>query len=335
MAKQETKDGKYFSGYKWADVNKENKKIMETFLSGKMSLSPATLRQYRNALQIFFLWVLEEADNKPIHELRKIDFLMYQNWLLSEGLSAGSIKFRRSAVSSLCKFIIVYYGDIEPYSNFRNLVDGVEAPKGNKVHKKVPLTKGELNKLRRYLSRNKKWQQLAYLEMSYSTGGRREEIRQIKKSVVDAEFIEISNGKGYYKTNVVRAKGRGKEGERRKLKFSQEAMDAAKKWVEERKKLVALGQDESEYLFVSTSAKNGTKQVAKSTFNSWCTEIFSKVLERRVHPHLLRSTRATHIVVDEGKSIEGAKSLLGHKDISTTQIYVVRDEEEDVEECFL
>lgn len=326
-----TKDGKYFSQDKWEGVNKTNKDLMEGFLASSRNLSPQTLKQYRNALQIFFIWVYEQGGNRPIYELKKLDTLMYQNWLLDQGLSAGTIRFRRSAVSTLCDFIILYYGDADPYKDFRNLVDGVEAPKGNKVHEKIPLTIDELNKLRRVLKEEERWQQLAYLEISYSTGARREEIRQLRREIVNAEKILI--GKSVlYKTHKVRAKGGGKEGKITQLAFSQEAMDAIKKWDKERDKLE--GKDESEYLFIATSVKNGSSQLSKSTFNYWCKNIFSKILGRRIHPHLLRSTRATHLVVEEGKPMASAQKLLGHNDISTTQIYVVQDDEEDLADCF-
>lgn len=334
MTNNRTQDGKYFSRAKWKEVNSENKALMETFLSSKRNLSPQTLNQYRNSLQIFFLWVYDEAENRPLYELRKLDTLMYQNWLLDEGLNAGTIKTRRSAISSLCDFVVLYYGDQEKYKSFRNIVDGVEAPQGNKVHEKIPLTVKELNKLRKQLKKEERWQQLAYLELSYSTGGRREEIRQLEKSIVDAEPVKGSNGATFYFTHELRAKGGGKEGKVRRLTFSEEAMAAAKKWVEERKVLEERGEDDCKYLFIATSRKKGASQVSRSTFNGWCKDVFSRILDRRVHPHLLRSTRATHIVVDEGKDMSSAQKLLGHNDMSTTQMYVIRDETDDIADCF-
>ena len=62
--------------------------------------------------------------------------------------------------------------------------------------------------------------------------------------------------------------------------------------------------------------------------------MFSKIVGRRVHPHLLRSTRATHLVTIEGKDINTAKNLLGHNSSQTTEIYVVRDEQESLNDAF-
>lgn len=313
---------KYFDEEKWKKVNPENIEIMEDFLDNKRELSDKTLEQYRNALQIFFIWVLDNARNKFIADLKKRDILKYQNWLLDQGLSVNGIKFKRSAVSSLCEYIETYYDDEFP--NFRNIVKGVEAPQGDKVYKKEPLTPEEMELLRNKLTEMGKWQQLAYLELSYSTGGRREEMRQLKKEIATYK----PNDKGFYSTHKVRCKGRGKKGKVRKLYFSEQARQAVLKWLEVR------GKDDCEYIFVSKGRNGKRRQINETSFNYWCSNIFSKVIGRRVHPHLLRSTRATHLVAVEGKDINSAKQLLGHNSSQTTEIYVVRDETESLNDCF-
>lgn len=91
--------------------------------------------------------------------------------------------------------------------------------------------------------------------------------------------------------------------------------------------------DECPYVFVSKS-KDGYKQVSANTFNLWCDE-FSKILGGRpVHPHLLRSSRATNAVIEEGKDIKAVQKLLGHESSQTTEIYVVRNDEDDLDELF-
>lgn len=305
----------------WDKVNPKNKEIMDDFLLSKGNLSPQSLKQYKNALKIFFVWVSKFAKNKFIVDLKKRDFLKYQNYLFNKGLSSNSVRFKRSSVSTLCNYIENYYED--EYPTFRNITSNVESIPDNKVYEKEPLTPDELDKLRVYLKKNEKWQQLAYLEISYSTGGRREEIRQLRKEIVNYK----PNKKGFYSTHKVRCKGKGRQGNRRSLFFSQKAMDALKKWIEVR------GEDDCEYIFVS-KYKGKIKQVSENIFNYWCKNIFSKVVGRRVHPHLLRSTRATDIVINDNKDITAAKKLLGHKSSETTEIYVVRDDEEELAECF-
>lgn len=326
MAEKKHIYNKFFDEEKWENVNKDNKDIMKEFLSSKRSLSDKSLLQYENALQIFFIWVLDEAKNKFIVELKKRDILKYQNYLLDNGLSSNGVKFKRSAISSLCGFICNYYED--EYPTFRNIVQGVEVPIGEKVHKKEPLTIEEFQLLKKTLKVQGAYQQLAYLEITYATGGRREEIKQLKKEIVGYE----PNAKGFYSTHDVRCKGRGKAGKIRKLAFSEEAKQAVKEW------LLVRGEDDCEYIFVTKSKdENGNvvvRQINESTFNYWCNKKFTTIIGRRVHPHLFRSTRATHLVAVEGKDINSAKNLLGHNSSQTTEIYVVRDEEESLNDCF-
>lgn len=84
-----------------------------------------------------------------------------------------------------------------------------------------------------------------------------------------------------------------------------------------------------------TKYRGEIKQVGESTFNNWCHSLFEKVIGRRIHPHLFRESRATNIVVFEGKNIETAQSLLGHNSSETTQIYVIRDDSDDADDAFI
>ncbi|MBD5589226.1 tyrosine-type recombinase/integrase [Clostridium botulinum] len=101
-----------------------------------------------------------------------------------------------------------------------------------------------------------------------------------------------------------------------------------KEWLEVR------GDDNCPYVFV-TKYGGEIKQISRNTFNQWCSNDFEKVIKRRVHPHILRESRATNLVIHEGKNIEAAQSLLGHESSETTQIYVIRDTSEDADEAFL
>jgi len=102
-------------------------------------------------------------------------------------------------------------------------------------------------------------------------------------------------------------------------------MDAINKWLEIR------GQDDCPYVFVSKL--NGEyKQIGEATFNNWSNIYFEKIVGRRFHPHLLRETRATTLVVEQGKDIKTAQKLLDHKSSTTTEIYVIRKDEEDADE---
>jgi integrase len=307
----------------WNTFNEFNRKITEEFLQ-QGHLSPKTLYQYKSGLRQFFKWVKEYVQDKPITELKPRDALRFQNYLISKGLSPSAIKFKRSVVSSLCGYIEIYYSDEFPL--FRNIYNK-NIPNVGKgfVYEKKPLTSEEYQKLINELEQREEWQMLAYVKFSYATGCRRAEALQLKKEIVNYQKVE---GKNYYLTHPIRCKGRGKAGKVRKLYFDDEAMSAIKKWLEVR------GEDECLYVFVSKTQDGNIKQLSETTLNRWCSDIFSKIVERRVHPHLFRETRATDLVVNEGKDIKKAQKLLGHESSQTTEIYVIRDDSDDIDDCF-
>ncbi len=313
----------------WLSVNEENRKIVEDFLEQSMQLSPQTLKQYRSGLRIYFYYIKENIENKPFYEIKARDYLKYQNYLTKNGLSSSGIKFKRSSISTLNNYIEVYYADKFP--TFRNYINkSIATPPPQFVHEKEPLTIEEYNHLCDNLEKLELWQQLAYIRFSFASGARRAEVRQLLKEVVnyEAKIIQTENGDvKNYQTHIIRCKGRGLLGKQRKLQFDEQAKSAIEKWLSVRE------QDDCPYVFVSKN--NGKyKQVGESTFNNWSNLYFEKIVGRRFHPHLIRETRATTLVVEQGKNIKAAQKLLDHKSSTTTEIYVIRKDEGNADEAF-
>lgn len=313
----------------WSAVKEENRKMVNEFLEQSTQLSPQTIKQYTSGLRIYFWWISAFAENKGFHEIRSIDYLKYQNFLVKNGLSSSAIKFKRSAVSSFNNYVETYYSD--QFKTFRNYITkAISNPPPVFVNEKEPLTLEEYKTLCDTLEKQEMWQQLAYLKFSFSTGCRRAEARQLLKEVVSYEpkIIQKEDGeiKTYF-THPIRCKGRGVSGKVRKLQFDEDAMISIKKWLEVR------GEDNCIHVFVAKS--NGEyKQVGEGTFNNWANNYFEKIVGRRFHPHLIRETRATTLVVEQGKDIKAAQKLLDHQSSTTTEIYVIRKDENDADEAF-
>lgn len=309
-------------------VDPITKELVDDFLRQSQK-SDQTLKQYKSGLYIFCKFVHDELKNKPVTELKIRDALRYQNKLVDLGLSDSAIKFKRSVVSAFYLHIEAFWSD--EYPDVRNIFTKAVPNVGNEKKKeKIPLTSAEIKKLTQHLIETKKWQQLAYLTYTYQTGCRREESRQLKKEVVDYKKYVNPKGeeKNYYLTHTIRAKGRGKAGKVRRFQFGEDAMVALQHWIEER------GEDDCEYMFVSRDRETKEyKQIKADTFNAWCTQ-WGKFLGKKVHPHLLRSSRATNSVVEDGKDIKAVQQLLGHNSSSTTEIYVVRNDDDAVDELF-
>ena len=111
------------------------------------------------------------------------------NFLANRGLSEAAIKFKKSSVSALNKFIENFYD--EDYPMFRNYVTAeMQVPKTGKVFAKEPLTPDEMNHLCSVLAEREEWQKLAYVKFTYSTGCRHAESLQLLKEVVNYELRE-------------------------------------------------------------------------------------------------------------------------------------------------
>ena len=245
----------------WLQCNEFNRNIINEYLDSSVHLSPKSYIQYKSALRIFAYWIKQHCNDKKVTDIKSRDYLRYQNWLANNGVSESTIKLKRSAVSNLNNYIMIYYED--EYPTFRNYINkSIKVPVTGAVHKKEPLTPDEYRYLCDELERRGEWQKLAYLKFSYVTGCRREEARLLLKEVVNYEPIiktvkmKDSDGREVevevkkYKTHEIRCKGKGKIGKIRKLEFNEEAMEALKKWLEVR------GEDDCPYMFV---AKYGGK----------------------------------------------------------------------------
>lgn len=323
--------------------NATNRELVEDFLSNSTELSDRSLISYRSNLKIWLNWVRENLNNKLHTDIKPREYLRYQNWLLGLGHSSADITNKRAAISSFNNYIVVYYNDVYPmFHNFIN--QSIKKPEKSFVREKEPPTREEVDdmvqKLRESGRKDAK-QLIAYVKFCFSTGCRRAEVRQIMKNIIHTEpiikTIQIRNEDGeleektskYYMTPMIRCKGKGKTGKQRRLKFSQEAMDALKDWVNER-------DDDCEYMFVSHPFSTMVNQASESIINDWCSKVLTPILGRRVHPHCFREAAASDIVLSQKKSIEAARALLGHESSETTKLYVIGDDpESDADELFV
>ena len=307
-------------------VHEEDQELVDDFLEQQSHLSDQTLKQYRSSLMIFLKWNHDKNRNKELTELKPRDGLRFQNYLLNKGLGTSAIKLRRSTVSSFYGYLEVFWSD--EYPDVRNIYSKAVPSVGSiKKKEKEPLTLNEIAKITGALEEKEEWQKLAYFWFSIGSGARREEVRQVLKEVADYDkFVKDGEEKNYYLTNKVRAKGKGREGKVRRHYITEEAMEYIQKWVRFREDNYDF--DDNEHLFVTVNV-SGEKvnQISASTFNVWCNEFSEYIDGKRVHPHLLRTTRAT-LLSDEGVDIRAIQKLLGHEDASTTSIYIISDNDE-------
>lgn len=326
----------------YALCNQLNRELVEDFLVNSTQLSDKTLFAYRSSLRIWLKWIKDNLNNKNVTEIKPREYLRFQNWLVNRGCSSSDIRTKRSTISSLNNYIEVYY--LDEYPMFRNCVNSsIPVPEKSYVHEKNPPTRKEIMMLCDEVEKSNRWNKymiIAFIKFAFETGCRRGELLQIQKDIINAEKIvkevEVRNEDGsvekktaeYYQTPKIRCKGRGKTGKIRQLKFSDYSMDAFKKWMEVR------GEDNVNEMFITKDHGNYVP-ATPATLNDICMDILTPILGRRIYPHAFRSASATVRVVEDGKSIEVVRSLLGHNSAETTKIYVCGiDDEAEADELF-
>jgi tyrosine recombinase XerC len=133
-------------------------------------------------------------------------------------------------------------------------------------------------------------------EMLYSTGIRVSEL--VGMDVDDVDFFG----------NIIKVRGKGKK--ERLVPVGDQALKALKKYLDTRK-------NSSSFIFAN---KNGTRLGDRSVRNIINKYILQEAISRHVTPHMFRHSFATHLL-NHGADLRCVQELLGHVNLSTTQIY--------------
>lgn len=185
--KPETKRGtvynSIFNEKDWAEVNEENKAMIEDFLEEyrQRKKKESTLKQYHNDLRIVMIYILKKLKNKPITELNKKDFRRFSIHMTSEwGYSSARANRLMSAIRSM----LTYIEDDDDYEYENNVAKKVHGLPKEAVRTNEDdffLSFEQVMKLREELIKRDRLQDAVLLMISFDSAGRRNEIFQIKK----------------------------------------------------------------------------------------------------------------------------------------------------------
>jgi integrase/recombinase XerC len=216
-----------------------------------------------------------------------------------QGLGGASLQRLLSTFRSFFKFLLVE----NVVKN--NPAKNIQAPK---TGRKLPSTL-DVDSITRLIeikgNEAETVRDRAILELFYSSGLRLSEL-----SALDvASGREIASGS-------LRVKGKGDKD--RDLPVGAKAMAAIKEWLGRRAELA----NENEFaLFVGKQGKRMHNSVIQQRLKYWAQK---QGLDMNVFPHLLRHSFASHMLESSG-DLRAVQELLGHADISTTQIYTHLD----------
>lgn len=270
-------------------INPELDKYMNEYLASEYNTSKNTRDSYATDLYL----LAKYYKNQNITTLKKEDIQEY----LRKSNKASKTKARYLTT------INHFYQYLCDNNMIKvNPCDGIKMPK---LEKKLPeyLTVEEVDKLldirvsTAYDLRNK-----AMLEVLYATGMRISELCNLTMSNL---FLE---------DGLVKVMGKGSK--ERLVPINDVAIDALKEYLRFARNDL-LGTKTCEYVFVSSRHTKITRQAFFKYIKKLCVE---KGIKKNISPHMLRHSFATHLL-SNGADLRVVQELLGHSDISTTQIY--------------
>ncbi|MDB3914987.1 site-specific tyrosine recombinase XerD [Gammaproteobacteria bacterium] len=274
------------------DIKKDH--LIESFLDSlyiEKGLSQNTVQSYKNDISSFAAWV-EKSPDIPLAKTTKSNINQYIAHLFKSGLKSSSVNRKISTIKSFFIFLLkkkhILLSPVED-------IDMVRQEKYLPVsmsEKEVELLLKSPN-LDSFIGRRDR----AMIEMLYATGMRISELINLKITDVDC--------------NRLVAKVMGKGSKERLIPYGEIAADHLNIYLQDRKDI------NSNEIFLS----NRGKKITRGAFwNRIKLYLKKENLKESISPHTLRHAFATHLL-NRGADLRSVQILLGHSDLSTTQIY--------------
>lgn len=272
--------------------NKEDSNLRSflNYLLVDKGLSNNTVKAYQADISSFFQWL----DNKDLKykNLQEDHINQYISFLFQRKMRSSSVNRKISSIKSF--YIFLVKRNFVKNSPLNDLV----TPKQEK-YLPESMSEAEVDKLlnspdvaNKIENRDK-----AMIEMLYATGMRISELVNLKITDVDM------------KRCVVKVFGKGSK--ERLVPFGETALDSLRSYLNERE------QSSSKEIFLSNRGKKMTRVAFWQRVKIY---LIRENLKNSISPHTLRHAFATHLL-NRGADLRSVQLLLGHSDLSTTQIY--------------
>lgn len=265
------------------------------YLEKEKHSSINTVVSYKRDLNKFALF-LEKQGVFSVSKITATNLTSFVLGLEKEGRAASTIS--RSIASIKAFFDYLFREKIID----KDISGVLKAPK---IEKKMPeiLTVEEVNRLLEQPEgkNSKEIRDKAMLELLYATGMRVSELLHLK-----TEDLNLSMG------YVICHEGH----KERVVPFGKEAKKALERYMKESREQM-LGEEKQDFLFINCS---GTAMSRQGFWKLLKVYAGRAGIEKEITPHTLRHSFAAHLV-GNGADLKSVQEMLGHSDISTTQIY--------------
>lgn len=270
-------------------------------LTFERGLSALTCKNYARDIALLESLVVQAGlDVDSLATLQNAQIRRFISTLNSRGLSGKSIARALSAWRGFYAYLTHYQGFTQ------NPVMGLRAPKTAKslpqalsvdqAVKFVDISGDGILEQRDH----------AILELFYSSGLRLAELVSLDLDMLDfAEGTVTVTGKGN-KTRIV--------------PVGSHAINAIQIWLRQRA-LIAIDEQYAKALFVTQQGRRITPRAVQYRMKGWA---IKQVVNSNIHPHILRHSFASH-VLQSSQDLRAVQEMLGHANISSTQIYTHLD----------
>ena len=273
----------------------ENKKdhLIDSFLDSlyiEKGLSNNTVSSYRNDIKSFLLWIDKNSFN-PL-SINDSDANNYISKLFRDGLKSSSVNRKISSIKSFYTFLQ------KKKIIMKSPIADIVMPKQEK-YLPVSISEEEVERLLNSPDLNIEIERRdkAIIELLYATGMRISELTNLKLTDIDIN------------RSVLKVFGKGSK--ERLIPFGEKAAESISLYLKDRKDL------KSKEIFLSN---RGTKISRGAFWQRIKIYIKRENLKISISPHTLRHAFATHLL-NRGADLRSVQILLGHSDLSTTQIY--------------
>ena len=303
---------------KKAQINPQNTQLLKMYLATMRASGSAkgTLKTYESNINIFFVWLLDNLGNKLFADIKKMDVVLFQDYMLTElNYSPSRIRTVKSSLSSLSNYVMDFMD--HEYPNFTNVINVVKSPANNPVRKKTVYEDEELEAILTELVAQDYHQIACCLALAMGSGARKAELPRFKVSFFDKENL-LYDGALYETPEKILTKGKGGK-MLHKYTLASMFKPYFDKWLEIRK---AEGYD-SDDLFLSIVGNSVTLATA-TTLDSWAETInrISKEIgiKKHFYWHSCRHYYTTHLS-KAGIPAEVIKQIVGWESVEMVSTY--------------
>lgn len=266
-----------------------------TFLKIEKGLSHASIESYKQDLK-HYLNYLEDNDITKVDDINTEVIVSFLKSLRDRGMSAKTVTRIQSTLRNYHQFLL--NENLSSHNPATRLL-------AVKEEKKLPeyLTVEEMERLLNTPDDSLAGKRdKAMMELLYASGIRVSEL-------IGIDITEVNNNMGFIRV-------RGKGSKERIVPITDYVARLLNEYINDIR-VQLLKDDNTNRLFITNRGKGFTRQGLWKTIKKY--EMLSGI-DRRITPHTFRHSFATHLI-ENGADLRAVQEMLGHSDISTTQIY--------------